>query len=134
MKTYLELTEKLSCDLTLFERMKAAATELLNQTETERYSQAIVLFSANGEIYGTAVKNACEKERKEEKALVDRLKACGDTEIRYGLCLWADQNPDLPSFAFRKALLELNQKNGDTLWFVRTADGISTVRCAATVK
>lgn len=134
MKTYLELTEKLPCDLTLFERMKTAATELLNQTEAERNTQALVLLSANGEIYGTAVKNACGEERTEERALIHRFKVCGDTEIRWGLCLWADQNPDLPSFAFRKALLELDPKNGETLWFVRTKDGISTVRCAATVK
>ena len=70
----------------------------------------------------------------EEKKLLEKLKASGDTEIRYVLCMWQDNNVDIPSFAFRKMLCDLDQKNQEAILFVMTTEGISATKMSATMK
>ena len=57
-----------------------------------------------------------------------------DTEIGFVLCMWLDVNIDIPSFAFRKLLLESNEKNADTTLFVMTGGGVSEIKLSATMK
>ncbi len=70
----------------------------------------------------------------EEKELIEKLKAAGDTEIRYVLCMWQDNSVDIPSFAFRKMLCELDQKNQEAALFVMTTEDISAIKMSVTMK
>ena len=49
----------------------------------------------------------------DEQAFIDDLREAGDTEIRYIVCLFQGGGLDIPSYFFRKKLLELNPANGE---------------------
>ena len=134
MKSFFERKTKMPYDLDVLEDMKATAFDLLCNTNKEKYTQAIVLYSATGNQYHEIIKNACSKDMTEEKELIEKLKAAGDTEIRYVLCMWQDNNVDIPSFAFRKMLCDLDQKNQEAILFVMTTEGISATKMSATMK
>ena len=136
MQTLFELKTdiKLPYDEKIFEKMKETALNLLNNEEKDEYTQAIVLFSATANEYGITVKNAMSKEKTEEAALLEKLKAASDTEIDYVLCMWQDKNIDIPSYSFREMLCELDKKNAECLIFVMTADGIGAVKLVSTMK
>ncbi len=109
--------------------MMNTANTILKNAECEQYTQAIVLLSATGKEYSAVIKNVLSEEKTDEKILLDTLKEAKDTEIRYCLCTWCDGSIDIPSFAFRNMLCELNPKNSETLSFVRT---ISTKKLSET--
>ncbi len=100
--------------------MANTANTILKNAECEQYTQAVVLSSTKGNEYSTVIKNVLSEEKTDEKDLLERLKKADDTEIRYCLCMWQDGSVDIPSFAFRNTLCELNPKNSETLSFVRT--------------
>jgi len=50
------------------------------------------------------------------------------------LCIWQDQCIDIPSFAFRNLLLDLNEKNSESTLFIMTTDGVSGIKLSATMK
>ena len=118
---------------TIFEDMKNTAKNLLDGAEKAQYTQAIVLLSQRNE-YAAVINNAISKEKREEEALLKRLKDADDTEVRYLLCMWADGNIDLPSFDFRKMLCEVSEKNIDTQIFVMTQNGVALKKLEATMK
>ena len=121
-------------DENIFERMMNTANTALKDAECEQYTQAIVLLSTAGNEYSAVIKNALSEEKADEKVLLELLKKAEDTEIRYCLCMWQDGSVDIPSFAFRNMLCELNQKNSETLLFVMTAGGIDLKELFATMK
>lgn len=134
MKTLFQLNTAASYDADVLEDMKATALDLLHNTRREKYTQVLVLYSSRGKKYHAILKNACSEDRTEEKGLLERLKAEGDTEIRYILCMWQDNNIDVPSFAFRTMLTEIDRKNQETRFFVMTAEGISATKLSVTMK
>lgn len=75
-----------------------------------------VLLSRNGNAY-TIIND-------EFAPVLQALKANQDTEIRAILTMWKDGGPDLPSYAFRTALLELDPSNSEAelLGIHRTLD------------
>lgn len=129
-----ELRTKLPYDPNVFDKMKATAIRLLDNAEKEQNTQAIVLYSASKNEYSAIIKNACSRELTEEKALLEKLKIANDTEIRYVLCMWKNNEIDIPSFAFRKMMIELETKNTESLIFVLTADGVSSIKLSTTMK
>jgi len=133
MKTIFELNIKMPYDPDVYENMKTAAFDLLSQSDKEKYTQAIVLYSANGNKYDVVIKNACSEDRTEEKEFLAKLKAAEDTEIRYVLCMWPDNCIDIPSFAFRKMLSDLDSKNQEALLFVMTVEGVSAMKISSSL-
>ena len=110
------------------------AIELLSDTEKSQYTQVIVLHSAAGNEYSTVVRNALSKEKTDETSLLRKIQEAKDSEIRFVLCMWQDKCIDVPSFSFRNSLLDLNEKNYESVLFVMTADGVSGMKLSATMK
>ena len=134
METLFKPVNKLPFDKTILPHMKQTATDMLSTVEANPYTQAIVLFSQNGNEYGTIIKNTLSAET-EETEFLERLTVAKDTEIRYILCVWkGDASIDIPSFAFRKKLFALHSSNAESLMFVMTEDGVSVIKLSATMK
>lgn len=110
----------MNSDNKTFERMMVTANTALKDAECEQFTQAIVLLSAAENEYSAVIKNVLAEEKTDEKALLERLKKADDTEIRYCLCMWQNGSIDIPSFAFRDMLCEMNPKNSETQSFVMT--------------
>ena len=134
MQTIFELKNKEPYDLNVLEKMQTTAAELLRKTGSGQNTQAVVVHSATGGEYSTVLRNACSLCPSGEDDLLDALKAAGDTEIRYVLCVWQDGGIDIPSYAFRKMLTALDPKNTEARLFVMTAGGISAVKVSTTMK
>lgn len=134
MQPLFELKNKKAVDLSVFDKMKKAAAELLADAEIGNYTQAIVLCSATGNQYGAVINDPLSKEKEDEKNLIERLRTANDTEISFALCMWQDKGIDIPSYAFRDLICSLNSKNADSLLFVMTEDGVSGIKLSATMK
>ena len=121
-------------DFEIFKSMKEKAIELLSNTENCKYTQAIVLRSSKGNEYGTVIRNALSKERYDEQVLLQKIQDANDSTICFVLCMWQEQCIDIPSYDFRKALLELNEENAEAMIFVMTACGASEIKLLSTMK
>ena len=129
-----ELKNPIAVDMCLFEKMKKTATELLRDAEEGQHTQAVVLFSTQGNEYGRVIKDTIAEDISDEMALIESLKAADDTEIKYILCMWQGNAIDIPSYRLRKMLCELNCQNAESLLIVMTFDGISGLKVAKTMK
>ena len=129
-----ELKNPIAVDLCLFEKMKKTATELLRNAEKGQHTQAVVLFSAQGNEYGAVIKDTIAEDDSDEVALIESLKAADDTEIKCVLCMWQGNTIDIPSYRLRKMLRELNCQNAESLLIVMTFDGISGIKVVETMK
>jgi hypothetical protein len=129
-----ELKNPIAVDLCLFEKMKKTAMELLNGAEKGQHTQAVVLFSAQGNEYGRVIKDTIAEDISDEMALIESLKAADDTEIKYILCMWQGNTIDIPSYRLREMLRELNCQNAESVLIVMTVDGISGIKVAVTMK
>lgn len=125
---------KNATDFEIFKSMKEKAIELLYNTENCKYTQAIVLRSSKGNEYGTVIRNALSKERSDEQVLLQKIQDANDSTICFVLCMWQEQCIDVPSYDFRKALLELNEENAEAMIFVMTACGASEIKLLSTMK
>ena len=134
MHARFELSTKISIDQTIFENMKKEAEELLCAAESDKFTQAIVLFSAKENMYSSIIKNVLADEKTDEKSLLEQLKSAEDTEIRYLLSMWADKELDISSYAFRELLCSLNPKNAEAVVFVTTFDGVSGITIDKTMR
>lgn len=134
MKSIFNIKNPLPFDADVFERMKKSAVELLDKSQKREYTQAIVLLSRTGREYGAVIEDALSKDKSEEKTLIDSLFSANDTKVNCILCMWQDDAIDIPSFAFRKMLLEIDPSNNDCGIFVTTADGFSVIRLENTMK
>lgn len=121
-------------DFEIFKSMKEKAIELLSNTENCKYTQAIVLRSSKGNEYGTVIRNALSKERYDEQVLLQKIQDANDSTICFVLCMWQEQCIDIPSYDFRKTLLELNEENAEAMIFVMTACGASEIKLLSTMK
>ncbi len=134
MKSIFEPKNEIALDLTIFERMKGQATKLLSDIEKSEYTQAIILLSTTENTYSSIIRNALSEEKAEEASLLQQIQDAKDDEINFVLCMWQDKNIDIPSFSFRKSLLNANQKNSESMLFVMTADGVSAIKLSTTMK
>ena len=133
MQSLFELKNKITFDSNIFNNMKETAIKLLHNAKSDKYTQALVLFSSTGNRYSTIIRNACSEEKTEEASLIESLKIAEDTELSYVLCMWQDNGIDIPSFTFRKMLCTLNPKNSESLLFVMTAGGVSAIKAYSTM-
>ena len=121
-------------DFEIFKSMKEKAIELLSNIDNCKYTQAIVLRSSKGNEYGTVIRNALSKERSDEQVLLQKIQDAKDSTICFVLCMWQEQCIDVPSYDFRKALLNLNEENAEAMIFVMTACGVSEIKLLSTMK
>ena len=134
MKSIFEPKNEIALDLTIFERMKGQATKLLSDIEKSEYTQAIILLSTTGNTYSSIIRNALSEGKADEASLLQQIQDAKDDEIHFVLCMWQDKNIDIPSFSFRKSLLNANEKNSESMLFVMTADGVSATKLSTTMK
>lgn len=114
--------------------MKNTALETLRGKEEKEYAQAIVLLTAKGNKYAAFVENVLTVNKKDEKALIEKLEKAEDTKVEFLLCLWQEGALDLPSYDFRKMLIGLNPQNTDSAIFVMKGNGPSVIELGITVK
>lgn len=134
MRSIFDIKNPLPFDEHLFKRMSAIAQNALKEAEKQQYTQAIVLLTVSGREYCSVITDAMSSEKKEERALIDSLITYKDTCVSSVLCMWSDGNTDIPSFAFRKMLFELNSENLNAGIFVKTFNGYSILKMGNTMK
>ena len=87
----------------------------------------IALRSTKGGIYVVALPDWTDPTS--EEALLQILRDGGDTEIEQLVCIWQhDCCLDLPSMRFRRSLLELDERNADTLVLLNGMDADGRLR------
>ena len=133
MEALFELKNPKPFDAELFGIMKETALALIKGAEKNPYSQAIVLQTARGQEYAVWVRDALSDSLEIEKMLSQMLQE-QDVEIHHVLCLWQDGGLDLPSYAFRKRLLDFSPLNSEAGIFVKTASGISVIGLGSTMR
>ena len=134
MQTLFEIKSNLPFDASIFERMKKSAADLLQATQKDKYTQAVVLYSKKRNEYRALLCYAVSNEKNNEAALLEALWAAKDTELRYVLCMWSDGGIDIPSYALREMLCTIDPRNADSLCFVMTKDGVGALKVSATMK
>lgn len=134
MQALFEFKTNIIPDLIIFERLKKKVMELLSNSEKSQYTQAIVLHSAADNEYSTIIRNALSEEKVDEASLLCKIQETKDNEICFVLCMWQDKCIDIPSFAFRNLLLNLNEKNSESTLFIMTMDGVSGIKLSATMR
>ena len=134
MQSLYEVKNPMSFDSEALAHMYNTAKDLLRETTPQQYTQTIVLLTASNKEYGAVIHNAISQIKSDEKALLHKLRAASDTEIRYVLCMWANGGVDIPSYHFRKMLFELNHKNEDAGILIRAKDGYSAMKLGITLK
>ena len=77
-----------------------------------------VLETASGNIH-TVVNNDFQK-------TLDTMAQTNDTVVAKMVAMWQEGSVDVPSYAFRKALLAMNPANGQTEVILRTERGYIT--------
>lgn len=134
MKSMFDIKNPLPFDEKLFNKMSAIAKESLEEAKKQQYTQSIVLLTSCGGEYCSVITNALSAEKTDEADLIERLIAANDTCVSSILCMWGDGNIDIPSFAFRKILCELNPDNLNAGILVNTFNGYSAIKLGNTMK
>lgn len=88
-------------------------------------SQITVLLSANNVFY-VAVDDL-------DGSICESLKSNNDTKIAKMITMWKGVSIDLSSFAFRRALLQLNQDNSDTEIILQGRNCYNTKKLCVTI-
>jgi len=134
METLFELKTAEQFDISVFERMKKSAENVSVNIDTVKRAQVIVLLTANEVEYSAVISDPLTEGKTEESAFLEKITAENNTKISYALCMWKDSCIDVPSFAFRKMMVELDPENNNTMIFVQTAKGISAVKLSNIMK
>ena len=113
----------------MYEEMIAMAKErlcaLTEKADRLPSPQVTVLRTGNDRIY-IAVNDA-------DGTICDELMEHTDTRIVSMVTLWKDGGADLPSIRFRKALLEMDGRNGDTQMLLQGKNGYIIKKISETV-
>ena len=120
-------------DDVIFQSMADLAQNAL-RGKSGNNTQAIVLHTEKGADYCSVIRDALSAERADERELLNQLTATGDTRVQYILCMWQNREVDLPSYAFRKLLLETDAENSNAEIFVFTENGYAAVKLGRTMK
>lgn len=118
----------------IFDNMLSTAKEILADAEKSEHTQAVVFLTSSKKEYYVLINNALSPDKECECDLVANLKANEDTEISYILCMWHEGSVDLPSYDFRKMLLQMDEKNANSEIFVLTDSGYQTKLLEITMK
>lgn len=118
----------------IFDNMVSTAKEILSDAQKSEYTQAVVFLTSSKKEYYVLINNALSPDKECEGDLVANLKANDDTEISYVLCMWHDESVDLPSYDFRKMLLQMDERNANAEIFVLTESGYQTKPLETTLR
>ncbi len=111
---------------------------LLNcaRQEVEKLSDGsvVVMLTSAGSVCSISFRNMSETIDAEGamKFLLEKKKS-GDAKIERLVCMWHDGGIDLPSFAFREALLTIESKNISTQMIMNGFDGYVVMTVKATM-
>ena len=85
--------------------------------------QVITLLTAAGNVHVIFNQQVMAGNYEAEKQLLGLLEQARDTHVLYVAALWRNGCADLPSFHFRRRLIELDHRNFETLLLMQSADG-----------
>ncbi len=106
----------------LFEHIKT-------DESNDKNTQTIVVKSLKGNIY-KFINNITSKD--DELEFLNFLVSKNDTQISGIICAWSSGEIDLPSFAFRKSLCELNANNKDAKIILKNLNGYNCRKISET--
>ena len=86
--------------------------------------QVIVLRTEKGNTYSGISIGSDISDHTPEDGLLKALREADDPHVLYLVCIWRTKEIDIPSMHFRKALLEMDPRNGETQIWVQTVSGI----------
>lgn len=95
--------------------------DLLAASVTDQ--QVIVLRTEKGNTYSGISIGEDMSDHTPEDALLKTLQAADDTHVLHLVCVWYTKQVDIPSMRFRKALLEMDSRNGETQILMETLAG-----------
>ena len=121
-------------DKNIYCEMKDVAEKALFGREKKEFAQAIVFHTAKGNLFAQFIENAVSEDKKDENNLLEKLSEEKDAEIDYILCLWQGGEMDIPSYDFRKMILNLDPVNSNAEIFVMTGNGVSVRKLENTMK
>ena len=114
----------------MFNDLLSFAKEILSKVnqikEGLQESQAIVFTTAKSYTYISVVDTPQE--------ICSQLISDNDTRILKLLTMWKTGQVDLPSLAFRKAILEMNSENKDTNILLQGKEGFIIKKLSETMK
>ena len=76
--------------------------------------QVNVVRTEKGNVYSVALPDAINAQ-KELEGFFGMLREKDDRRVSYVVAMWSTGGAEIPSYAFRKGLLELDAGNGETL-------------------
>ena len=117
------------CDKMFDKMISIAKSKLSNITENTSVlplPQVAVLLTDKNNIY-VAVNDI-------DGSICDQLISNDDTRIVKLLTMWKNGQVDVPSFAFRKAIIEMNTANKDTDILLQGSEGFIVKKLSQTMK
>ena len=110
--------------MTEFDALLKVAQAQLSEVDASNapYLQAICVQSTGGTIYRALFRNALSADAETDR-FFEMLRVADDTTLALLVCVWANGAVDVPSYAFRKALLALDATNADCRIFLKGAHG-----------
>ena len=90
---------------------KEAWKQLPRHPEAE---QVNVVRTEKGNVYSVALPDAINAQ-KELEGFFGMLREKDDRRVSYVVAMWSTGGAEIPSYAFRKGLMELDAGNGETL-------------------
>ena len=107
--------------------MLEAATSALSEMPTGEFTQAIAVHTDSDHIYVQTIANALSEDKSDETHLFQMLENKGDTKIITIVCVWQSGCIDLPSYAWRQMLCDLNEENKNAAILLQS-DGEYTLK------
>ena len=132
--SFVEIAAPMLFDQNVFDKLYSTAIKTLEQSNPQKNTQVIIVFTSKDNEYSTVISNVLSKDGSEEKMLLDVMAESKDTCIRYIMCVWHNGAIDLPSYRFRKMLVEFNPANGDAGIFIKTRDAYGIIKLSNTLK
>ena len=97
--------------------MEEARKQLPRHPQAEQVS---VLRTEKNQVYCLALPDAVNAQ-KELESFFEMLREKDDRRVSYVVAMWSTGGAEIPSYAFRKGLLELDAGNGETLMLLAEA-------------
>ena len=94
-----------------YQLMEEARKQIPLHPEAE---QVNVVRTEKGNVYSVALPDAVNAQ-KELESFFEMLRGRDDCRVSHVVAMWSTGGAEIPSFAFRKGLLELDAANGETL-------------------
>lgn len=94
-----------------YQLMEEARKQIPRHPQAE---QVNVVRTEKGNVYSVALPDAINAQ-KELEGFFGMLREKDDRRVSHVVAMWSTGGAEIPSFAFRKGLLELDAGNGETL-------------------